>query len=336
MKRVFSKPSVPNRLVHHGFLGAMGMTFWLAGVLSEGCFAQINPHVAIQRDVAYGAAGNRPLLLDIVRPKQEAKDPMPVVVFIHGGGWSGGNKQAGLPLLVPLAEKGYFCVSVGYRLTGESPWPAQLHDCKAAIRWLRANAQKYHLNPDKIGVWGASAGGHLALMVGLTSDQADLEGQSGSPGHSSRVACVVNWFGPTELLAAWKDPTLPPMVKNVLDQLVGGSAEQKQEVLQAASPLSYVSKDDPPVLTMHGTKDPIVPFSQATMFNEAMKKAGAVSYLVPVENAGHGFGGPEIFQRVHAFLEKYLRDQQTVEISREPIRVPAKQEKKTLEKKKAA
>lgn len=335
MKRAILKPKLPGKMAPYAFSGVVWVGLWLTGWLSEGCFAQLNPNITIERDVAYGAVGDRKLVLDIVRPKPEPKDPMPVVVFIHGGGWAGGNKQHGLPFLVPLAEKGYFCVSVGYRLTGEAPWPAQIHDCKAAIRWLRANAQKYHLNPDKIGVWGASAGAHLALLVGFTSDQAELEGQSGSPGQSSRVACVVNWFGPTELLDAWKDPSLPPMVKDVLNKLVGGSVEEKQDVLKAASPITYVSKDDPPVLTMHGTKDPIVPFRQATLLDEAMKKAGAESYLVVVEDAGHGFGGPEIFKRVHAFLDKYLRDQPG-EISREPIRPPAKQEKKKDEKKKAA
>ncbi|MCS7305945.1 MAG: alpha/beta hydrolase [Thermoguttaceae bacterium] len=303
--------------------GLLYVGVWFGWFYSETTLGQINPLITIERDVPYGAVGERTLVLDIVRPKQEPKEPMPVVVFIHGGGWAGGNKQAGLPLLPPLAEKGYFCVSVGYRLSGEAPWPAQIHDCKAAIRWLRANAKKYNINPDKIGVWGASAGGHLALMVGLSADQKDLEGQSGSPDQSSRVACVVNWFGPTELLAAWNDPTLPQMVKDVLNKLVGGHAEQKLHVLKAASPLTYVSKDDPPVLTLHGTKDPIVPFSQATLLHEAMKKAGCVSYLVPVENAGHGFGGPEIFHRVHAFLDKYLRDQPG-DISQEPIRLPEK------------
>ncbi len=313
------------RLVSRGW-GLLAVGCWLGSFWIPSAMGQLNPLITIERDVPYGAAGQRPLLLDIVRPKQEPKEPMPVVVFIHGGGWSGGNKQHGLPLLTPLAEKGYFCVSVGYRLSGEAAWPAQIHDCKAAIRWLRANAKKYHINPDKIGVWGTSAGGHLALLVGLSADQKELEGQSGSPGHSSRVACVVNWFGPTELLAAWKDPTLPPMVKNVLDKLVGTQAEQKHHLLKAASPLSYVSQDDPPVLTMHGTKDPIVPFSQATMLDEAMKKVGALSYLVPVENAGHGFGSPEIFKRVHAFFDKYLRDQ-PIEIPQEPIRLLEKPEK---------
>ena len=321
------------RVVLHGFMLAW-WGFWVCFVGLEAA-GQINPHITIERDVPYGAVGHRTLLLDIVRPKQVPKEPMPVVVFIHGGGWAGGNKQHGLPLLAPLAEKGYFCVSVGYRLSGEAAWPAQIHDCKAAIRWLRANAKKYHIHPEKIGVWGASAGGHLSLMVGLSADQADLEGQSGSPGQSSRVACIVNWFGPTDLVAAWNDPSAPPMVKEVLNKLVGGDADKKQDVLKAASPLTYVSKDDPPVLTMHGTKDPIVPFSQATLLDEAMKKAGAVSYLIPVENAGHGFGGPEIFRRVHAFLDKYLRDQPG-EISREPIRLPEKDEKPKPQKKQAA
>lgn len=336
MTRVFQRQSATAELLKQAAAVVFSLSLWSSGLLTQGCFGQVNPNVTIERDVQYGSVGDRALVLDIVRPKQEPKDPMPVVVFIHGGGWSGGNKRDGLPLLVPLAEKGYFCVSVGYRLSGEAPWPAQIHDCKAAIRWLRAQAKQYHIHPDKIGAWGASAGGHLALMLGLTSDVAELEGASGSPGYSSRVTCVVNWFGPTDLLTTWKDSSPSASVKGLVEKLVGGPLGEKQDVLKSASPITYISKDDPPVLTMHGNKDPIVPFSQATLLDEAMKKVGAESFLVVVENAGHGFGGRQIFERVHAFFDKYLRDQ-PVEISRDPIRPlpPAKKEKKESLKKAA-
>lgn len=292
----------------------------LAGLLvsATACHAQINPKVVIERDVKYGAAGERALLLDVVRPRETPKEPMPVVVFVHGGGWAGGDRKQGVPLLVPLAEEGYFCVSVGYRLTGEAIWPAQIHDCKAAVRWLRANAKKYHLNPDKIGAWGGSAGGHLAAMLGTSGGVKELEGSSGSPGQSSRVACVLNWFGPTDLVAAWKDPTVAGWVKALLDKLAGGPAAEKLEVLRAASPVTYVTKDDPPILTMHGTKDAIVPIAQARILDEAMKKAGADSTLVVVEGGGHGFGGQEVFARVRAFFARHLRGRE-VEVSAEPI-----------------
>lgn len=282
--------------------------------------AQINEKITIERDVKYGAAGQRALTLDIVRPRETPKDPMPVVCFIHGGGWSGGNKRDGLGLLRPLAEDGYFCVSVGYRLTGEAAWPAQIHDCKAAIRWLRANAKQYHLDPDKIAVWGASAGGHLVAVLGTSGDVKELEGECGSPGQSSRVTCVLNWFGPTDLVAAWKDPTVPAWVKGLLDKLAGGPAADKLDVLRAASPATYATKDDAPILTMHGTKDPLVPLDQAKILDAALKKAGADSTLVIVEGAGHGFGGDEVFGRVRAFFDKHLRGRD-VKVSGEPIKL---------------
>lgn len=273
----------------------------------------------IDGDVEYGRAGERSLRLDIVRPAEKTERPMPVVCFIHGGGWTGGDKRDGLPLLYPLAQDGYFCVSINYRLTGEAIWPAQIHDCKAAIRFLRANAQKYHIDPEKIGVWGGSAGGHLVAMLGTTGDVAELEGNCGSPGQSSRVTCVLNWFGPTDLPRALTDPTVPDWVKGLLDKLVGGPAAQHVDALRAASPVTYVTKDDAPTLTMHGTKDPLVPLSQAKFLDEALKKAGVESTLVIVEGAGHGFGGAEVHSRVRAFFDKHLRGKD-VAVSAEPIR----------------
>jgi acetyl esterase/lipase len=290
--------------------------------------AQLNKKIVIERDVEYGRAGDRVLTLDIVRPSQPAEQPLPVVCFIHGGGWSGGDKRGGVPALVPLAESGnYFGVSVGYRLTGEAIWPAQIHDCKAAIRWLRANAKKYNLNPDKIGVWGMSAGGHLVCMLGTSGGAKELEGDCGSPGHSSRVTCVLNWFGPTDMAALVKERGTPPGVVDVVEKLCGGPLDKKEVVFKAASPITYVSKDDAPVMTMHGTKDPLVPLAQAKLLDEALTKAGVDSTLVIVEGAGHGFAGPEITQRFHAFFDKYLRDR-PVEVSGNAIKLGHPEKKK--------
>jgi acetyl esterase/lipase len=296
------------------------VVFVLGAVLSASYAAAQTPSsVAVQRDVEYGRVGSRSLRLDIAEPVTKPTGAMPVVCFIHGGGWSAGNKESAVPLLVPLAEQGYFCVSVGYRLTGEAVWPAQIHDCKAAIRFLRANAKKYHIDPDRIGVWGASAGGHLVAMLGTSGGVRELEGAGGNADQSARVTCVLNWFGPTDLVAAWKDPNVPDNVKALLTTLLGRPAAENLDALAAASPVKYVSADDAPTLTMHGTKDPLVPLAQAQILHDALKKAGVDSTLVIVEGAGHGFGGPAVDARVRAFFEKHLRGKD-VKVSAEPIR----------------
>jgi acetyl esterase/lipase len=274
--------------------------------------------VVVERDVPYGRAGERVLKLDIVRPKEESTSPRPVIVFIHGGAWRGGDKSHGIGPLTPLAESGnYFCVSVGYRFSQEAIFPAQIHDCKAAIRWLRANAKKYNINPEKIGVWGPSAGGHLVSLLGTSGDVKELEGDCGSPGQSSRVACVVDFCGPSDFpaIGRLKEGEAPSAVS----QLIGGPVAEKQEAAKAASPITYVSKDDPPFLIMHGTKDAIVPLEQAELLDAALKKAGVSSTLVKIEGGGHGFGGPEVAARVQAFFDKHLRGQD-VEVSDKPIR----------------
>ena len=150
------------------------------------------------KDVVYGKVGDRELKLDILRPKQPPAEPMPVVVYIHGGGWAAGNKASMPGLCNRLADQGYFCVSVGYRFSQEAVFPAQIEDTKCAIRFLRAHAKEYKINPDRIGVWGHSAGGHLVALLGTAGDAKDLEGTGGWQDQSSRVQCVIDCFGPTD------------------------------------------------------------------------------------------------------------------------------------------
>src|SRR5579872_5779829 len=197
-------------------------------------------------DIPYAATENRRQQLDRYLPRRPQNDkPLPVVVFIHGGAWQNGDKRGGFGTVRPLVETGkYAGVSVGYRLSGEAIWPAQIHDCKAAIRWLKANARKYNLDPDRIGVTGTSAGGHLVAMLGTSGDVAVLEGNLGEHASvSSRVACVVDEFGLTELLAMGgsHDNANSPE-----SRLVGGAIQDNQDAARNASPTTYVSKDDPP------------------------------------------------------------------------------------------
>ena len=269
--------------------------------------------VEVERDVQYGDAGNRPLLLDIYKPAKPKADKLPALVFIHGGGWSGGNKTAGAGVAPHVGSGNYVGFSVGYRLSGEAIWPAQIHDCKAAIRWIRANADKYGVDADKIGVWGSSAGGHLVSLLGTSGDVAELEGNNGSPGVSSRVSCVVDYCGPADF---------PSFEHHAVRLLFGGSREGQEEEVKQASPITHVTKDDPPFLVVHGSEDGVVPISQAEKFSAALKKAGVDVTFIRIEGGGHGIVGPGLGDRVKNFLAKHLHDQD-LEVSGETIVAPA-------------
>ncbi len=273
-------------------------------------FAQTATGVDVITNVEYGKVGDRALVLDIIRPKVLPKEPMPVVVWIHGGAWSGGSKSSGTSLLTPLAEKGYYCFSVEYRFSGEAIWPAQIQDCKCAIRWMRAHAGKYNIDPNRIGVWGGSAGGHLVALMGTAGDVRMLEGKGGWQDQSSRVNAVCDWYGPTDFLwfydHAKEHVLFADMFKNkqgqdLFEQLVGGPATELPGLCKQASPLSYVSKDDPPFLIMQGDKDQLVPMVQSEMLNDALKNAGVTCELMIMKGKGH-----ELFpvEPVIAFFDK--------------------------------
>jgi len=205
-------------------------------------------------DVQYGKAGDTPLLLDIVEPGIRTSDkPLPLVVWIHGGGWRGGDKSNNPADW--MADKGYVVASIDYRLSDAATFPAQIYDCKAAIRFLRANAKRYGIDSKRIGVWGGSAGGHLVALLGTSGGVKELEGNCGSPGYSSRVQAVCDFFGPADLTVIGSVTRLAP---NPVAQLLGGPVAEKRELAKQASPVTYVSKDDPPFLIVHGDKDQLV------------------------------------------------------------------------------
>lgn len=266
--------------------------------------------VSVRRDVEYGRAGARSLKLDVYEPSRRSGEPLPVIVWIHGGGWRGGSKASGTRLVSFVASGEYVGVSVGYRLSGESLWPAQIHDCKAAIRWIRSNAKQLKINPDRIGVWGSSAGGHLVSLLGTSSDIKSLDGDNGSPDVSSRVACVVDFCGPADL-SVFKHPRL--------DQLFGKPYDERRAEAKTASPAAYVSKDDPPILIVHGTDDRTVPFSQAENFHSKLKKAGVPSTFVKMDGGGHSIAGKEVILRVKTFFAKHLL-RKDVDVSDAPIK----------------
>lgn len=270
----------------------------------------------LHRDLIYDVAGERKLPLDLYLPAPSEK-PVPVVIWIHGGGWKGGKKGSGGPAR-PLIERGYAVVDVEYRLSGEAIFPAQVNDCKAAVRWVRANAKEYNLDADHIGVWGSSAGGHLAAFLGTSGGVKEFETESHAK-FSSRVQAVCDWFGPTDLLkmnvqavqGARLDHDAPNSPESLL---VGGPIQNEPYRSKAvtANPITYVTKDDPPFLIVHGDRDLLVSHRQSELLHEALKSVGVSSELSIVKNGGHGFGGgnksrEELFQQAAEFFDKHLK-----------------------------
>jgi acetyl esterase/lipase len=198
---------------------------------------------------------------------------------------------------------------VGYRFSQEAKFPAQIHDCKAAVRWLRANAEKYNLDTNRFAAWGASAGGHLVALLGTSGGVGDLEGMINDLHASSRVQAVVDWFGPTDFLHIGEPES--DLRHNAPDspesRLIGGTLLEHKDLAAKASPITYVSKNAPPFLIMHGDTDRTVPFEQSERFYEALKKAGVDATLVPMKGAGHGFGGPKAIEPVREFLNRCLK-----------------------------
>ncbi len=268
--------------------------------------------VTVLRDIPYAGTKNPRQMLDLILPvKRAGKEPLPVIAFIHGGGWRNGNKSSGVNRVSGLVQTGqYVGVSIGYRLTGEAIWPAQIHDCKAAIRWLRGNAKKHGMNPGKIAVWGSSAGGHLVSMLGSTGGVKELEGKLGQyPGQSSRVSAVVNYYGPSALLQMDDHPG--KMKHNAPDSpeslLVGAPIQEAKEKTRQVSPLTHVSEDDAPHLHVHGTADPLVPFHQSQIYHAALMKAGVESTLIKVKEGGHNAPKAVGENQVRLFLGRHLR-----------------------------
>ena len=254
-------------------------------------------------DVVYCHAGGEDLQLDLYAPK-DVPGPLPAVVILHGGGWTKGSHEQLRPLAGILAGQGYVAASVGYRLAPRHKFPAQIQDVKCAVRWLRANAERYQIDSERIGVLGFSAGAHLALLLGLTQASDGLEGDGGNAEQSSRVQAVVNFFGPTDLTR----PEWPPATRALIFDLLGGSREQIPGVYRAASPVSYVHRGAPPVLTLHGTADPVVPYEQAKLLHTALRRARVSSRLEPVHGKGHGDNWTSESQTRHVALIREFLD----------------------------
>lgn len=254
----------------------------------------------VLRGVPFAALpGARPLELDLWLPPASAVAdgaPPPVAVFLHGGGWRLGSRHAAGPMyagvdppvFARVAQAGVAVASADYRLTGEAVWPAQLHDAKAAVRWLRARAGELGVDGDRIAAWGESAGGHLAALLGLTAADAALEGDVGITGPSSAVAAVVAWYAPSDVAAVAADTGADPLDAGTREALLlGAPAPERPDAAAQASPVTHVSPGAPPFLLLHGLADRLIPCVQSERLHAALVEAGVEAELDLYEDADH-------------------------------------------------
>jgi acetyl esterase/lipase len=300
---------VKTNLLFIGLVTSLGLTL---GVSQPAANQQrprfsLPPGLKALKDLEYGRVGDRAMRLDLYLP-EKADKPLPLIIWIHGGAWMGGSKDDPSPAL-RFTTNGYAVAQVGYRLSQEAKFPAQIQDCKAAVRWLRANAVQYHLDPNRFAAWGASAGGHLVALLGTSAGVAELEGKVNDLKESSRVQAVVDWFGPTDFLhigdaesdLRHTDPDSPE------SKLIGAPLLENKDKAANASPITYVSREAPPFLIMHGDRDRVVPFNQSELLYAGLKNAGVDATFVPMKGAGHGFGGPDAIGPVQDFLKRCLK-----------------------------
>ncbi|MBT4140480.1 MAG: alpha/beta hydrolase, partial [Candidatus Latescibacteria bacterium] len=299
---------------------AMGILFLGVGIMCamnvEGALPK---GVRVEKDLVYGTVSDRELVLDVYW-HPDAEEAMPLLIWVHGGAWRKGSKS-NVGNVLPMLSKGYAVASVGYRLSGEAIFPAQIQDCKAAVRWLRAHAGDYKLNGDKFAAWGSSAGGHLVALLGTANDVADWE-VGDHLDVSSRVQAVCDWFGPTDFLRMNDvkgkmdhDPANSPE-----SELVGAPIQEHPDLAGNANPISYVSGDESPFLIMHGGQDFTVLKNQSELLNVALQEQGVSSTLVLIDDQGHGFRGEraDIMKLVEGFFDERLKGTESVWLKENP------------------
>jgi acetyl esterase/lipase len=287
--------------------------------LAEICAAQLTPEeraavLIAQRyqvtpNIVYGTANNYQLKLDVLRPS-DAKAPTPVVLVIHGGGWVGGSKEDRVLEGLPYLQMGFAVVNVEYRLGEVSLAPAAVEDCLCALHWVAQNAAKYNFDVSKIVTSGGSAGGHLALTTGMIPSSAGLDAECAAEHNSwgtpnlmplPKVAAIINWFGITDVADMLHGEDTRAYVVAWL-----GSQPNRDEIARRVSPINYVRPGLPPIITIHGDVDALVPYSQAVRLHQALDKAGVHNQLLTMPGAGHGgFTGDQMvkgYEAIKAFL----------------------------------
>ena len=278
---------------------------------------KLPPGVRMLGDIAYIPDGDSAQVLDLYLPEKPSDRPLPLIVHIHGGGWMGGSKfPCPIAAIVP---KGYVVASVEDRFSQKAKFPAQIQDCQAAIRWLRANAKEHNIDPDHVGVVGGSAGGHLSALVGTSGGKKVFPPIGGNEEQSDRVQAVCNIFGPANFTTVMQQAADDKNVRNIFkfntpgdpySQLIGVSLEGNREKTDAVSPIHYVSNDNPPMLILHGTHDALVPYAQSEELAAALKARGVDVWLQTLPGSGHGggaFGKPSIVVLMANFFDKYLQ-----------------------------
>jgi acetyl esterase/lipase len=280
--------------------------------------AQIEPRY---KDRPYASINGKDLLLDIYVPEVDTR-PCPVVIWIHGGAWVSGNKSN--PPASNLIHAGFFVVSINYRLSGEAIWPAQIYDCKAAVRWVRAHGAEYGMDLNHIGVWGSSAGGHLVAMLGSSGGITNLEGDvGGNTAYSSNVQAVCDWFGPANFLTICDYPSnLKHCDTNSPESmLLGCTLPECPEKATEVSPITYVSSDDPPILIMHGDQDNTVPYHQSVELDLAYQAIDHDCTFLTLQGAGHGgaqFNSQQTITQVTEFFNQHLKTPQAIQAESMP------------------
>jgi len=266
--------------------------------------AQPPADVEFLPDITYATVAGEELKLNLARPKDTKKGALPCVVLIHGGAWRGGHRNSFNDLAWRFAQRGYVAATVSYRFCPKFPFPAQVQDVKAAVRFLRSK-EDYSIDPKRFGAVGASAGAHLAMMLGVMEKTDGLDDSGGNLDQPSKVQAVVSFFGPTDFLAEY-----PPASRNLVKDFLGGTMDEKKEAYKKASPITYVSKGDAPMLLLQGTKDPLVPWQQAIEMLEAMTKAGVPGRVEMMAGASHGWAGKELdrtLDETFEFLDDHLK-----------------------------
>ncbi len=263
------------------------------------------PGLRLDAGIVYAEVDGRPLRLDVLQPPERSSTPVPAVIWVHGGGWLEGWYTDGDSwwCCPPLAAAGFVTVSVEYRMSDEAAFPAQIHDVKGAIRWVRAHADEFGIDPARIGIWGHSAGGHLAALAGVTGDLPELEGDVGPAGYSSAVQAVVAGSPPTNFTGDSR--ALTGEAYSYVDSLFGGIAPTKRKLMGLASPACHADGGDPPTLVVHGDADELVPVSQGDELVAALRAAGVPVEYERMPGADHMlFAGERRYPREHG-LERF-------------------------------
>ena len=281
----------------------------------EGTPVEGTPGLKMVRNLDYGGSANVRQMLDLYLPEKPMDGLRPLIVFVHGGAWQGGSKSDGRVIFPLLADGVYAGASLGYRLTDEAIWPAQIHDCKAALRWLGQHAASHGCDAKRMVLFGISAGGHLVSLLGTSQGVDALEGRVGVPdgGELPRapgILGVANFCGPANFLSfpgqgsvIHEDDPMGPLAR-----FFGGPMSEHLDLAKAASPVTYITENDPPFLHIHGTKDELVPYGQAREFDAALEKSGVSSIMLTGQDAPHVFASKDLYLKLRQFFDEHLLD----------------------------